>query len=370
MSLYEQNLERNLKAVRMEKVDRIPFSWNGPAYLPKRHGLTIADAISDFPSAVSASVEFCKEHPTVDSFHSPCITPYSLPTLWLADVKVPGVELPDDELWQMDERERMTIDDYQAIIDNGYGPWRDAFMKERINNPLGKPDAQAFFAYVGTAFQRMATEAGVPVLNGGFGITPIENFCGARGLENFFMDMYEEPELVKEAMDVAWPTLLGEYLSVLESKPVGAWVGGWRAAPELLSHDTWMEFVWPYLEEMVVKTVEAGVIPVLHFDSNWESELETLKLLPEKSCMLMLDGATDMRKAREVLDDRMCLLGDVPPQMLAFGTPSEVYDYTTKLIDDVGPKTGLIISSGCDCPLNAKDENVDAMIQATADYQV
>ena len=56
--------------------------------------------------------------------------------------------------------------------------------------------------------------------------------------------------------------------------------------------------------------------------------------------------------------------------MLAFGTPSEVYDYVTKLIDDVGPKTGLMISSGCDCLLNAKDENVDAMIQATVDYQV
>ena len=86
--------------------------------------------------------------------------------------------------------------------------------------------------------------------------------------------------------------------------------------------------------------------------------------------MLMLDGSTDMRKAREILDDRMCLLGDVPSSMLAFGTPSEVYDYVTKLIDDVGPKTGLMISSGCDCPLNAKDENVDAMIQATVDYQV
>ena len=131
-----------------------------------------------------------------------------------------------------------------------------------------------------------------------------------------------------------------------------------------------MEYVWPYLQEMVLKTIEAGVTPVLHFDSCWDSELETLKELPARKCVLMLDGSTDMRKAREILDDRMCLLGDVPSSMLAFGTPSEVYDYVTKLIDDVGPKTGLMISSGCDCPLNAKDENVDAMIQATVDYQV
>ena len=30
----------------------------------------------------------------------------------------------------------------------------------------------------------------------------------------------------------------------------------------------------------------------------------------------------------------------------------------------------FFVSSGCDCPLNAKDENVDAMIQATIDYRV
>jgi uroporphyrinogen-III decarboxylase len=84
----------------------------------------------------------------------------------------------------------------------------------------------------------------------------------------------------------------------------------------------------------------------------------------------MLDGTTDMRKAREVLDDRMCLMGDVPSNMLAYGSANDVYDYCTKLIRDVGPKTGLILSSGCDCPLNAKDENVDAMIQASLDFVV
>ena len=60
----------------------------------------------------------------------------------------------------------------------------------------------------------------------------------------------------------------------------------------------------------------------------------------------------------------------IPATLLAMGSESETYDYVAKLIDDVGPSTGLIVSSGCDCPLNAKQENVDAMIQATIDYQV
>ncbi|MBO4364908.1 MAG: hypothetical protein J5804_01280, partial [Eggerthellaceae bacterium] len=104
MSLYQEHLERTMKAVRMEKVDKIPMSWNGPAYLPKRMGLTMAEAVTDFPRSVSAAVQFCKEHPGVDSLHSPCMTPYTLPMLWLAEVKAPGVDLPEEELWQVHEK--------------------------------------------------------------------------------------------------------------------------------------------------------------------------------------------------------------------------------------------------------------------------
>ena len=84
-----------------------------------------------------------------------------------------------------------------------------------------------------------------------------------------------------------------------------------------MSHDTFMEFAWPYIRRLVDIALSMDVVPVLHFDACWESELETLKELPAKKCILMLDGSTDMRKARAVLDDRMCLMGDVPATMLA-----------------------------------------------------
>lgn len=368
MQIYNEHLERTLKAVHMEKVDKIPYSFSGPAYVARRQGVKMSEFVTDFKLAIDASVAFCKSHPGIDSMHSPCMSPYLLPTLWLSEVKVPGADLPDDELWQIHEKEKMTLDDYQEIIDHGYGPWVEKFLRERIGDPLSK--AGPYFAYAPVSIQRMAEEAGIPIMNGGSAGSPIEGFCGARGLVNFFLDIMEEPELVKAAMDVAFETQLNNYVGMLQAHPVAAWVGGWRAAPQLMSHDTFMEFVWPYLRKLINVTIEMGVVPVLHFDSCWDKELETLKELPAKKCILMLDGTTDMRKAREVLDDRMCLLGDVPSSMLAFGTASDVYDYCTRLIDDVGPKTGLILSSGCDCPLNAKDENVDAMIQATLDYSV
>lgn len=369
MNTYEQNLARTLNAVHMSPVDKIPFSYSGPAYVARRQGMLMKDFITDFPKATDTTIGFLRTHPGIDSIHSPILCPTALSTLWFSNVRVPGVELPDDDLWQVLEQEVMTENDYQKILDMGFAAWRNDFFKDKLNDPLAK--MAPYMGYAPTSIQRLKDEVGIPVMNGFSTGTPFEGFCGGRQLMNFFIDLMDEHDLVKAALDAAFDHQLGEYAAQLDAvRPLGAWVGGWRAAPELMSHDIFMEFIWPYLKKLIEVTIEKGVIPVLHFDSCWDREIETLKELPPRKCLLMLDGSTDMRRARDILDDRMCLMGDVPASILAFGSADECYSYTRKLISDVGPKTGLIISSGCDCPLNAVDENVDAIIQATLNFQI
>ena len=82
---------------------------------------------------------------------------------------------------------------------------------------------------------------------------------------------------------------------------------------------------------------------------------------------MALDSKTDIRKCREMLGPNVCILGDVPCEMLTFGTPEEVKAYVTSLLDDIGPY-GVMIASGCDIPSDAKPENVLAMAEATHAY--
>ena len=81
---------------------------------------------------------------------------------------------------------------------------------------------------------------------------------------------------------------------------------------------------------------------------------------------MALDGESDIFKAKEILGDHMCIMGDVPASMLYLDTPDIVYDYCSKLIRKLGP-TGFILQSGCDIPANAKLENVKAMVLAALD---
>ncbi len=106
---------------------------------------------------------------------------------------------------------------------------------------------------------------------------------------------------------------------------------------------------------------------MLHFDHDWTRDLPRLRELPARKCILNLDGWTDIRKAKEILGDHMAIMGDVPAPLLSAGTPDEVYAYVRALARDVGP-TGLILCPGCDAPIDAKPENMQAFVAASLEF--
>ena len=121
--------------------------------------------------------------------------------------------------------------------------------------------------------------------------------------------------------------------------------------------------MWPYMRKLVYEVTDAGLIALLHLDSDWTRELERFRELPRGKCLMALDGETDIFRAKEVLGDHMCLMGDVPASMLFYKNPEDVYRYCSRLIRELGP-VGFILQSGCDIPTNAKLENVQAMVAA------
>jgi uroporphyrinogen-III decarboxylase len=64
----------------------------------------------------------------------------------------------------------------------------------------------------------------------------------------------------------------------------------------------------------------------------------------------------------------MCISGDVPASLLTLGTPDDVREYCQKLIDEVGKGGGFILTTGCECPVDAKFENVKMMINVAKTY--
>jgi len=88
----------------------------------------------------------------------------------------------------------------------------------------------------------------------------------------------------------------------------------------------------------------------LHLDSDWTVNLARFRFVAQREVHLGSDGSTNIFKGQRGTWGHMCIMGDVPPAMFALSTPDEVYNYSIKLIKEIGPE-GFILHSGCDIPV-------------------
>ena len=117
------------------------------------------------------------------------------------------------------------------------------------------------------------------------------------------------------------------------------------------------------MKESIQRFHEAGVIYVLHADADWGPMMKYFTEVPKGSVHIELDGATDIEAAYDTLRGWQSIRGDVPAAMLAYDSVETVSAYCEKLIN-MGMRGGFMLGSGCEVPLNAKPENVKAMIDA------
>ncbi len=361
MSLYQERLNRTLAAVALEPVDRVPFSYLGTAVNAQFTGTSLAEYCANMELNCTTNLKGIEMVGEVDSTQATIFLPNLLATCWLTEVVIPGQGGPDNELWQMHEKELVTQEDYDKILEGGFAPWYGNLLAEKLGDPMAH--AGQYFSYMGESIGRFA-QASIPSINTGNFYSPFEMFCGGRSLMSFFTeDLMEIPDKVDAVFKEAHEFNMQNFESQLKNpagKPLGVWVGGWRGTPEMLSPEMFERFSWKYMREIIELVIDNGVIPILHLDANWDRGLKYFLDLPKGKCIMALDGKTNIFEAKKVLGDHMCLMGDVPSQMTAFAKPEDVTAYCKKLIREVGPK-GFILCSGCDIPYNAKLENVQAM---------
>jgi uroporphyrinogen decarboxylase len=72
--------------------------------------------------------------------------------------------------------------------------------------------------------------------------------------------------------------------------------------------------------------------------------------------------------AKERVGRRVCLMGNVDTTLLLTGNPSRVEAEAKRCIGDAAIDGGFILSSGCEVPLGAPLENVEAMVVAARKY--
>ncbi len=98
-----------------------------------------------------------------------------------------------------------------------------------------------------------------------------------------------------------------------------------------------------------------------------DNQLEYLNEFPKGKLFLRVQD-TDMFRAKEIVGDHTCLVGNVLVAMLCAGSPSEVEEYCKKLIKVCGKNGGFILAASTGGYGETKLENVKAMIDSVEKY--
>ncbi len=361
-ALYDERKTRIAKAVALETPDRVPVVLELAAFAARTQKISVSKFCASRLASSEAILKTVQDVGGADGVDYSNSFPSVLSMAWLSKVKLPGLELPDDELWQVVEAELMKREDYDRIIAEGWMNWFMSYITERIDPGLF-PRLMAQSQY-GPQIAAMWQAASIPVLSPQPVTIPFEMLCGGRSFPKFVRDLFQIPDKVQSAMDAMLPHMTPQAIDkTLQQGAQYMWIGGWRSASEMLSQPLWDRFAFSYFERIINEVIEAGIVPILHFDSDWTRDLARFKIFPKGKVILELDGSTDIFKAKEILGDTMCIMGDVPAALLSLGKPDDVHKYCRKLIEEIGPQ-GFILHPGCDIPIDAKLENVQAMVAA------
>lgn len=366
--------KRVMAALNMEKTDRIPIFLSGQMYY---NFIDPTMTIADYwrrPELVDEKLIEAAELPILDEMDSaPTCTGIPMETflqsfaaMWFAKMKVPGRELGDNVLWQIDEQGPMTEEDYDTIIDKGW-----EYMKKELYNRIGyHPEElpQMDMEYAGKLQKRIASLGKTTVgMSGGLlPIPPFETLSGARKLSKFFRDLYRMPDKVRAALDVMEEAELENTVKAMKAMPgVYGFIGGSRCGCDFISPKIFEKFYFTYHQKLVPVMQQNNVKTWFHMDGNWEAFLPYFREFPKAQCIWDPDHVTDIRKIKEILGDKMCITGNVPPALTSVGKPEDCYKYAKDLVELFKDHDGFIMNSACSVPPNAKQKNIEAVILAT-----
>jgi uroporphyrinogen-III decarboxylase len=376
--------ERVWAAIRLEKPDRVPVDMLAASAFAMVTGRTVGDWYFKMTAEQKwASVNKVWDYTGGWDMDMACVIgePDSLATKLTSSMamgvrmKYPGLDLPDNYTAQADEREVMTLKDYDTIAEIGWARFMnedfvfrivDDITPEQVAEARGK-GAVGFFNTLETWKKR-----GVVTLypTSGYPLHPFFRFSMGRSMVKFMEDLYYHPTLVEKALKKVTREYIEQIISTCKALNTKlTFIAEERAEAHFFPLPIFERFWWPYTQEIVEALWSEGIVTWFHLDLNWDKNIPYFKRLPRGSAILALDSVTNIFAAKEVLRDHLCMAGDMHPSLMSLGKPEDVEAYCKRLIDEVGGDGGFIMGTGCEMPTAVKLDNWRAMIQTARNYE-
>ncbi len=177
----------------------------------------------------------------------------------------------------------------------------------------------------------------------------------------------ETAHCLHKLMETTTRALTDFSIACLEAGADLVQAGDSLASIDMISPKMYREWAWPY-EKLFFDAINPvahkhGAASLLHVCGNMTPVLEGMR--DTGADIIELDHKVKLAEARSIVGDAVCLMGNLDPVgVLLQGTSESVAQAALQAIADAGPDN-FVLGSGCEVPVAAPVENLQAMIRAT-----
>ncbi len=408
---YTERVRLFRDAIQLNKPTRVPLHFFSGFYAIRYAGLTVEEAMYDYEKLGAAMKQFNADF-MPDALAS-AMTAGPAKAFELLDLKLyrwPRHGVPPTAPFQYVEAEYMRADEYDLLLADptnyflryylprifgNLAPWQKlAALTDLTEWPLmgsalvalGNPEVQAAFEKLlaagcaalewmkacGAINSAIVNALGLVPLTSGFSKAPFDTLGDTlRGTRPIMVDKFHQPQKIIAACERLTPLAVEMAVRAANGarKPI-VLIPLHKGADGFMSEKDFKTFYWTSLKQTILGIVAEGVVPMMFVEGGYNSRLDIIADpdIPKGTTLWMFDK-TDLKAVKKRFGGWACFGGNVPVSLLATGTPKQVEEYVRRLIDEVAPDGGFILSTGAVVD-DARPENLRAMIETGRAYGV
>jgi uroporphyrinogen decarboxylase len=340
------SIERTLRTLNFQPVDRVPVDLHNFMLTPKYLGVTdFADFYRDGEAMAEGQVKAWKRfgHDVllVENGTAALAEACGVQVIYQED-SAPVASKP--AISSLDEVDKLRVPD----------PYKDPLLSELLKSTKMVVDEIGDQAFV--------------IGRGDQG--PFSLACEIRGMSEFLLDlaMGEELDKVHQLLEFCLEVSERYCLAQIEQGAHATSIGDSPSGPDVISPEYYREFAYPYVEKLAQRLKKRDIILAYHICGNATPIISDM--VRSGADIIEIDQKSDQIAVKDVAMGKVTILGPVDPsKVMAFGTPELVEEKCFEALDNMSSGSGFILGPGCALPPTTPDENIDAMIESVKKYE-
>lgn len=191
-----------------------------------------------------------------------------------------------------------------------------------------------------------------------------------RNQQDMYMDLYDDPDAVKNAAREINETLKDYVNAIIDTGVNAVMFDTLFASGTIMSKDMWMEMEGPLVKELADLVHERGRLVMIHNCGQriyFDAQIEMMH--PQAISFLWPpDDCADFAECKEKYGKEVTLIGCVPPPMVVTATDEQWEETCKEQIDVFAKGGGFMLATGCEYPSNASFDRAKSMVEIAKTY--